>query len=84
MATTETATPVKEKYVDLYVDKGYANDDPNFFISINSKNFVLPKGKTSRVPTYVKEEYERSRRAQEALDAKSEALLEKTKAPTNM
>lgn len=75
------ATTKNEEYVDLFVAKGYANDDPNFFISVNGKNFLLPKGKTSKVPPYVKEEYDRAMRAQEALDAKSEALLEKAKQP---
>jgi hypothetical protein len=80
MATTTN----KEEYVDLFIPKGYANDDPNFFISVNGKNFILPKGKTSKVPPYVKEEYDRAMRAQEALDAKSEALLEKAKQPIEM
>ena len=75
------ATTTNEGYVDLFIPKGYANDEPNLFISVNGKNFLLPKGKTSKVPAYVKEEYERSMRAQEALDAKSEALLEKAKQP---
>ena len=75
------ATTNKEGYVDLFIPKGYANDEPNFFISVNGKNFLLPKGKTSKVPVYVKEEYDRAMRAQEALDAKSEALLEKAKKP---
>ena len=71
----------RENYVTLYVPKGYVSDDPNVFISINGKNFILPKGKTSKVPQYVKDEYDRAMRAQEALDAKSEALLEKAKQP---
>ena len=75
------ATTNKEGYVDLHIPKGYANDEPNYFISINGKNFILPKGKTSKVPQYVKDEYDRAMRAQEALDAKSEALLEKAKQP---
>ena len=75
------ATTNKEGYVDLFIPKGYANDEPNEFISVNGKNFLLPKGKTSQVPPYVKEEYERAMRAQEALDAKSEAMLEKAKQP---
>ena len=55
---------MKENYVDLTVPKGYINDDPNVFISLNGKNYLLPKGKTSRVPLAVKTEYERSVRAQ--------------------
>lgn len=77
MATTTN----KEEYVDLFVDKGYDNDEPNLFISINGMNFLLPKGKTSKVPPYVKEEYERSQRAKAAFYEKSEALLEKAKQP---
>lgn len=75
------ATTNKEDYVDLFIPKGYANDEPNFFISVNGKNFLLPKGKTSKVPPYVKEEYYRAMRAQAALDEKSYALLEKAKQP---
>lgn len=85
MATTENTRAIKkEEKVDLFIPKGYANDEPNFFISVNGKNFILPKGKTSKVPQYVKEEYDRAMRAQEALDAKSEALLEKAKQPIQM
>lgn len=75
------ATTNKEGYVDLFIPKGYANDEPNLFISVNGVNFLLPKGKTSKVPPYIKEEYERSQRAQQARDEKSEALLEKAKQP---
>lgn len=78
------ATTNKEGYVDLFIPKGYANDEPNYFISINGKNFILPKGKTSKVPQYVKDEYDRAMRAQEALDQKSEALLDKAKHPVEM
>ena len=71
----------KENYVTLYVPKGYVNDDPNVFISLNGKNYLLPKGKTSLVPLCVKAEYERSQKAQEMLDAKSASLLEKAARP---
>ena len=78
------ATTNKEEYVDLFIHKGYANDEPNHFISSFGKNYILPKGKTSKVPPHVKYEYERSQRAQEAFDAKSDALLEKAKQPIEM
>lgn len=71
----------KENYVDLYIPKGYANDEPNCVISSFGKNYVCPRGKTSKVPPHVKYEYERSQRAQEALDRKSEALSEKANKP---
>ncbi len=75
------ATTTKKDYVDLFVEKGYANDDPNEFISINGKNFVLPKGKTSKVPPYVKAEYERARRAREVQDKNIEDLKGKASKP---
>ena len=70
-----------DNYVKLYVPRGNAGDDPNVFISINGKNFLLPRGVESKVPAYVKEEFERSMRAQEAFDRKSAALLEKASNP---
>ena len=79
MATTTT----KEGYVDLFVPRGNAGDDPNLLISINGKNFLLPRGTTSKVPAYVKEEFDRSQKAQEAFDKKSETLLEKATKPIN-
>ena len=64
------------KLVDLYIPRGYANDEPNQIISVNGKNYVLPKGKTSKVPPCVKYEYDRAVRAQERQDATVEKLLE--------
>ena len=70
MATTT------KNLVDLHIPRGYANDEPNFLISVNGKNYVLPKGKTSKVPPAVKYEYDRAVRAQEKLDETTEKLLE--------
>lgn len=60
--------------VELYIPKGGANDEPNLFISINAQNYLLPKGKTSRVPPEVAAEYKRAMRAEEMLDRKIEEL----------
>lgn len=78
MAETKTT---HEELVDLHIPKGLANDDPNEYIAINGKRWVLPKGKTSKVPQYVKDQWDRSLRAQEVLDEKSEELLERGKEP---
>lgn len=80
MATANNTTD-KEAYVNLFVPRSSGNDDPNEFISVNGKNFLLPKGVTSKVPLYVKEEYERSQKAQEALFRRSEALIAKAQKP---
>lgn len=83
MATTTTKKDVDgNEYVDLFIPRGYANEDPNEIISDpKGKLYLLPKGKTSRVPLCIKEEWERSQRAKEKLYATSDALLERTKAP---
>ena len=64
-----------EERVDLYVEKGYANDEPNQIISVNGVLYVLPKGKTSNVPKFVADEYRRSQRAKQRLDETVDKML---------
>ena len=61
--------------VDLFVERGYANDEPNFVICVNGVLDVLPKGKTSKVPKFVADEYHRSQRAKRALDETVDKML---------
>lgn len=68
------AVPDAER-VDLFVEKGYANDEPNQLISVNGVNYLLPKGKTSKVPKFVADEYYRSRKAQQRLDETVDKML---------
>lgn len=79
--TTKTTTVKKEERETIFVDKARANEDPNHYISINGKTWILPKGKNSIVPTYVAEEYRRSCAAATQLEEKSEELLERGKEP---
>lgn len=72
--TEKPAAPAEER-VDLYVEKGYANDEPNQVICVNGVLYVLPKGKTSNVPKFVADEYNRSRKAQQRLDETVDKLL---------
>ena len=74
-AEPETPALPVEARVDLFVEKGYANDEPNHLISVNGVNYLLPKGKTSKVPKFVAEEYYRSRRAQQRLDETVDKML---------
>ena len=78
MATAkETNTEAKEaKKVEIFIPKGYANEDPNLFISVNGVNYLLPRGKKSLVPPAVAAEYERSVRAQQTLDEHKDEMLE--------
>ena len=70
---------VKDDRVEVFVPKGYANDEPNLFVSINGVNYLLPKGKKSLVPAHVAAEIERSKRANERQDEKMEQMLEASK-----
>ena len=75
-AENKPETEVKDNRVELFIPKGYANDEPNLTISINCVNYVCPKGKTSLVPDFVAEEYHRSQRAAEKRDENMEKMLE--------
>lgn len=70
--------------VELFVPKGNVNDEPNLLVSVNGKNFLLPKGKKSMVPRYVKAEFDRSQRAQEIADEHIDEMLEATKQPVEI
>ena len=77
--TSKPAEAVNEDRVEVFVPKGYANDDPNLFVSINGVNYLLPKGKKSMVPAHVAAEIERSKRAAEKQDEKMDQMLEASK-----
>lgn len=80
MANAENkATKPAEDRVEVFIPKGYANDEPNLFVSINGVNYLLPKGKKSMVPAHVAAEIERSKKAQEKLDENIEQMLEASK-----
>jgi hypothetical protein len=80
--------PLKEKIMAettkktterIFVDRGYGNEDPNVFISVNGKNYLLPRGQYSDVPVEVAEEYRRSQAAKENFYKKSSEMIEKSK-----
>lgn len=64
--------------VEVFIPKGYAVEDPNYFVSINGVSYVLPRGKRCLVPDFVAAEIDRAERAQQAWDARSAQLAEKT------
>lgn len=70
--------PDDEK-VEVFIPRGQANEDPNFFVSVNGVNYILPKGKRSRVPKHIAYEINRSFAAQEALDEKVQQMIEASK-----
>ena len=62
--------PVENKNdrVEILIPRGAANDEPNLFVAVNGKSFLLPKGKKSTVPRYVYDEIMRSRKAEDIMD----------------
>ena len=70
LTAEQTETIPADDRVDLFIPRGQVNDEPNLLISINGVNYLLPKGKTSRVKQCVADEYYRAVRAQERYDRK--------------
>lgn len=68
-----------DKLVEVFIPKGYANDEPNMFVSINGVNYLLPKGKKHKVPEHVAYEIERSKAAAEKQDENIDQMLEASK-----
>ena len=67
--------------VDIFIDRAIGNDEPNLMVGINGVNYLLPKGKTSKVPKAVYEEIMRSRRAQATADEAIDGMKEAAKQP---
>jgi len=66
----------EEERVEVMIPRGGANEDPNFFVSVNGVNYLLPRGKRSKVPQAVAYEINRAVAAQVALDERIQALLD--------
>ena len=73
------AQPEEPDEEEIFIPKAYANDEPNLFVSINGKNYILPKGKKSKVPAAVAKEIRRSWKAQDIMDAHIDEMIEATK-----
>ena len=80
MATAKKQ-PVNEssEKVEVFIPRGAANDDPNYFVSVNGVNYLLPRGKKSLVPKAIADEINRSFAAQEALDKRMEEMINASK-----
>lgn len=73
-AVAEKTEAVAEKLPDpyeleeIFIPRAGAKEDPNLFVSVNGKNFLIPKGKKSKVPRYIADEIRRSERARDAFE----------------
>ena len=67
MATVKKAKANEDKAgrVEIRIPRSSADDEANVFISVNGKNYLIPKGQTVLVPPAVAEEYFRSEEAKE-------------------
>ena len=65
------------KRVEVFIAKAAANDDPNFFVSVNGNSCLLPRGKASKVPSDIAAEIDRAQRAQNLLDQRVEEMMSK-------
>ena len=80
MASNEAkAAKPAEKREKIFIPKGYANDEPNLFVSVNGVNYLLPKGKESEVPSFVAYEIRRSWKAQQTMDQHIDELMAASK-----
>ena len=67
---------MSKDFEEIFIPRGSDRDDPNHFIGINGVNYLLPKGKKSRVPLAVAQEYHRSQRAEDQLHSTVQSLMQ--------
>lgn len=65
---------MKEERVEIFIPRGFGNEEPNLFVAVNGVNYLLPRGKKSLVPAWVAEEIRRAGKAQELLDSRIDTM----------
>lgn len=73
----------KEKLVTIRVPRGRSNEEPCLMIGINGRNWLLPRGKTSEVPDYVAEEFNRHMDAVDDYSSKITEIQDEERAINN-
>ena len=71
----EVETEDPNEKVTIRVPRIHPKEDPNLFVGINGKNYIIPRGKAVKVPRFVKEEIERSEKAKDRFYETVEELL---------
>ena len=67
--TVAETIPDPYELEEIFIPRAGAKEDPNLFVSVNGKNFLIPKGKKSKVPRYIADEIRRSEHARDAFEA---------------
>lgn len=75
--STKKSTPSADDRIEVSIPRGGDREDPNLFVAVNGVNYLLPRGKKSRVPKAVADEIARAERARESLYATVDALLKR-------
>lgn len=65
---------MEDKRVEVFVPRGADREDPNLFVGINGVNYLLPRGKKSKVPAAVAAEISRSELAADRFYASIDGL----------
>lgn len=80
MATAKTEKiENKEEKRRIYVDRDTSDNDPNMYVAINGRSFLLPRGKYVEVPVYVADFIESCKRAQHRYDETIDRLSQMAK-----
>lgn len=64
----------KNELVEVFIPRNSANKDPNYFVAVNGKSYLLPRGKKSKVPPEIAAEINRAMAAEDAMYAAQEKL----------
>ncbi len=51
---------MEDKRIEVFIPRGSDREDPNLFVGINGVNYLLPRGKKSKVPAAVAAEIKRA------------------------
>ena len=65
---------MEDKRVEVFIPRGADREDPNLFVGINGVNYLLPRGKKSKVPAAVAAEIKRSELAADRFYASIDGL----------
>ena len=88
---TETTKKTANTENDLYELVPYkppraerSDADPNFYVSVNGKAYIMPRGKESMIPRYVYNEIMRAEEAAEIMAEHEAEMAEKARQGTNL
>lgn len=73
----------KRELVPYTPPRARAGEDPNLYVSVNGKPYLLPRGKVSKIPRFVYDEIKRAEEAEEIMAVHEAELSEKSRQTRN-